>query len=605
MAGKIKVLSSDVINKIAAGEIVERPSSVVKELLENALDAGATQIVVELKNGGKKLIRVTDNGSGMSSEDAHLALKRHSTSKIATAEDLANITSYGFRGEALPSIGAVSRLVLTTKLTDEINGTVIEVEGGAVKKSKDSGCAGGTTLMVRDLFFNTPARLKFIKSNTTETGHVSTIVTEQALANSGVSFKLISNERELMHVPTVKSSHDSALLERIGLIFGKDIVENLISVKFENKFLKLSGFISIPAFNRVNKNQQLIFVNRRSIKSRVITHAIYEGYHGFLTSGRHPIIFLFIDIDPTLIDVNVHPSKREVRFTNEQGVHELINRLVRETLTSGKIIPEVKKPIDTKQVEAYKKEDKITHIQEAIGAYLSKVDAESQKRLKIEQENVDLFERTKFVFSPSKQEEEISLIDVVPLVQVDNLYIIAKDSRGFLIIDQHAASERVLYEKFRQDYENSEIKFQDLLFPITIELPPQQSEMISENLGNLRKLGFTIENFGVNTFIVKTVPVLLGEYSDKQVILDIFDVLAETTKDSPDIADAAKGLSEQMLKIMACHAAIRAGDALNREEIYSLIEDLQEVSIPYTCPHGRPSMIRISFDELDKRFKRK
>ncbi len=611
MSSKIKILSQDVINKIAAGEVVERPASVVKELIENSLDAGATQVVVEVKNAGKKLIRVADNGCGMSKEGALLAFERHSTSKITTAEDLINIGSYGFRGEALPSIAAVSRLVLTTRPADEICGTVIEVEGGVIKKAKEYGCSAGTTLIVNDLFFNTPARLKFTKNNATETGHISDNVVEQALANNEIGFKLISNDRQLINIPPAKSSSESDLLERITYIFGKDLAQNLLNIKFENKLLKIRGFISQPVINRVNKSQQFIFVNKRSIRSRLVTHAIYQGYHGFLFGDRHPIIFLFIDIDPFLIDVNVHPSKREIRFTNEQGIHELVSRVVKQRLTSEQVIPQIKKPLDIQKPTIYpnENENRNASIKEVMGEYLSKTNIKTGKRFNIHQNGTNLFERTQFVFNPQEKEseEEITILDITPLAQLDNLYILAKDFRGLLIIDQHAANERVLYEKFKKDYQGSQIKFQDLLFPITIELSPKQEPMVSENLENLSKLGFGIEKFGFNTFIVKTVPVLLGENYDKKVILDIFDVLSEseTSIEPADISTMTKNLSEEMLKIMACHSAIKAGDKLNIEECYSLLEELGEVSLPYTCPHGRPTMIRITFDELEKKFKRK
>ncbi|MFH1783865.1 MAG: DNA mismatch repair endonuclease MutL [bacterium] len=600
--GSIKVLSQDVVNKISAGEIVERPSSVVKELIENALDAGATQIVVELKNGGKKLIHVADNGCGMSKDDAELALKRYATSKISGIDDLEHISSYGFRGEALPSIGAVSRLVLTTRPKDSEHGTLIESEGGNIKKARDTGCGAGTTLMVRDLFYNTPARLKFIKSNTTETSHVSAIVVEQALANTDTSFKLVSNDREMMHIPAVSSAQEGALLERIATIYGKEMMEGLLPINFENKFLKISGFISMPAFSRGNKNQQFMFVNRRSIRSRLLAHAVYEGYHGFVTAGRHPVIFLFIDIDPTLVDVNVHPTKREVRFTNEHGIHELVNRLIRQTLASGNAIASI---VQAEDEEAGPQRDKVTKIQEAIGEYLSKVDASSAKRLKLEDENMDLFENTKFVFSASGNQTLTIISDIIPIGQANNLYIIARDAEGLLIIDQHALSERILYEQFRRDYDESKIAFQDLLFPITLELGLQQAQIIKENIENFRRLGFEVENFGVNTFIVKTVPVLLGEYSDKQAILDIFDAISGSMKDTENIEDAAKHLSEEMLKLMACHGAVRGGDTLNTESIYCLLEGIDGLENIYTCPHGRPTMMRIGFGELEKRFKRK
>jgi DNA mismatch repair protein MutL len=594
MPAKIKILSDDVVNKIAAGEIIERPSSVAKELIENSLDAGATQITVEIEEGGQKLIRVTDNGSGMSADDARLALERHSTSKIASATDLENIHSYGFRGEALPSISAVSRLVLTTRPANDIEGTLVEVEGGTVKKAQKTGCPAGTTVMVRDLFFNTPARLKFIKTSSTETGHITNTVIEEALANPQVAFKVKSHGKDTLNIPAVRSSGEQAWPERVSSVFGKDILETLLRVKAENKFLKIDGFISKPSFSRVNRNQQFIFVNKRSIRSRLINHAVYNGYQGMLMSNRHPVILLSIDINPELIDVNVHPTKREIRFTNEQGAHELVSNVIKDTLRSGGIVPS----IEEAPGKDYSGIGGSNGVKEAIGEYFARTGRGSAGKA----DNIDLFEKTKFVFSPDRQQEKIAVLAIQPLAQVNDLYIIASDEQGLLIIDQHAASERIMYETFKKDYHQAQVKFQELLLPVTLELSAGQAEVVEENLANLSKLGFTIEKFGINTFIVKTMPVLLGNYPDKQVMLDIFDSL--DPGNSTDISAVAKDLGDKALKIMACRAAIKAGDKLSREQMYALMEGLENIAMPNTCPHGRPSIIRITFEELEKRFKR-
>ncbi|MDI6794657.1 MAG: DNA mismatch repair endonuclease MutL [bacterium] len=597
---KIKVLPTDIANKIAAGEVVQRPASVVKELLENSLDAGSSKITVEIIGGGRDLIRIEDNGSGMSKDDAILAFERHATSKISSAEDLDSIRSFGFRGEALPSIAAVSITELVTKTTDSISGTLVRLEGGVVKEVKETGTPVGTSIEIQRLFFNTPARRKFLKTVATEAGHISNIVSQEAIAQPEISFKLIHNGQIVFNAPATKDP-----LERVSSLLGRELSQDLIRLDFKTSLFEVTGFLAPPSHTRSNRAGQSIFVNRRYITNRTIMHALYAGYHTLLPINRHPIAVIFIAIDPALVDVNVHPAKSEVRFRQEREVHDGIEQAVREALSGTDLIPRV--------VEApapgIGEPGREARIKGAMETYFSR-QTEQGSRGAEERRSRGTGDQGPFSeslgFSPdtggipfSQQVSMFSRTRLYPLAQIYNTYIVAQDEEGISIIDQHAAAERVAYEKLMKEAGQAQVNSQLLLIPITLETDYAQAAILIENRDIFNSFGFQIEEFGQKTFLLRAVPAIAEKRNPKELIFDLLHDL-QTMEKTKDI----QAIKEKMLILVACHSAIRAGDKLSPPEIEALISQLSQTTLPYTCPHGRPTVIKLSLNELEKRFKR-
>ncbi|MDO9464902.1 MAG: DNA mismatch repair endonuclease MutL [bacterium] len=562
----IKILPEHVSNKIAAGEIVLRPASAVKELIENSIDAGATRIVINIKAGGQKLIEVIDNGTGMVSDDAVLALERFSTSKISSVNDIFKINTLGFRGEALPSIASVSRLELITKSKDSPFGFLIKTVGGKIIKSHQTGRADGTTVRVEDLFFNTLPRRKFLKSEATETGHIVNVVTFEALARPDIYFRLVHDRRELINIGP---SYD--LLKRITSIFGEQVSNNLLPIEGGNDLLNIYGFISKPEETRANRNSQLIFINKRCAHNKSISHSIYEAYHTLVPRGRFPVVFIFVDTPPAAIDVNIHPTKDEVKFFKEKIVHELIEEAIKQALSTHDLSP----GLFNIQTSKASEKNQESEIKEAIGKYLYK-----QKTC--------------------EQEEFTSLYEVLPgSLQIFDTYIITQFEGNLVIIDQHAAHERIVYEKLTKDLSLSRVESQGLLIALTLNLNYRQAVVFEKYLDYFKSLGFQIEPFGKNTFSIRSIPAILKNANITQVISDVLDELIESEK-VKKIGD----LTEEIIKLIACHSAIRAGAKLKEEEIKSLLRQLSSSENKYTCPHGRPTMIKLSKYELEKKFKR-
>ncbi len=567
MARKIRILPEEVASKIAAGEVIERPASVVKELVENSLDANSHRIRVEVKGGGRELIRVIDDGCGMNREDAALALKRYSTSKIAKLGDLETICSFGFRGEALPSIAAVSQLELLTCTPDQSAGTRVRVEGGKIKEVREAGCPTGTIVTAQNLFFNIPARRKFLKTVTTEMSHISELVVRLALIQTDTVFQLIHNSQEVWTLPAKKS-----LRERIAILYGEEIAEDLIPLNFESHLLQLKGFLTKPTQSRSRPAQQLFYVNHRPVRSRLISHALSEGYRTLLPTGRFPVAFLLIDISPSSVDINVHPTKREVKFREEGKLHDLVAQAVKSALGKASLIPEIKA------------ESTEVRIKEPVSKYLTKEEKPSQ-----------LFDKSALSqVTPAKPQ----LPFPTPLTQFHNTYIISQEEGELIIFDQHAAHERILYERLREDLAQSKVQSQSLLFPISLQLPPGETATLSQNLTALTQLGFQIEEFGRQSFLLRALPSLLDRGDPRQLLLNIIDDLG-TGKKMEDIEK-----KEKLITIMACQGAIKAGDKLEPEEMTRLLRELSETSRPYTCPHGRPTMIKLTLKELEKKFRR-
>jgi len=569
-----------VANKIAAGEVVERPASVVKELLENAIDAQCTKVHVEIKGGGRELIRVSDNGIGMDREDAILAFESHATSKIVTQTDLEAIGSLGFRGEALPSIAAVSLMELSTREQASPSGISVEMAAGETRGVAEVGRPVGTTVTVKRLFYNVPARRKFLKSAQTERRRIVELISQLALAHEQVAFRLTQDGREILNLPATKD-----LKDRLLYLWAKELVEDLIFYSESGPHLKIQGCIARPQKARPNRRQQIFIVNRRPVVDRILSHALYQGYQPIFQKDRHPASVMLLTLKPTLVDVNVHPTKREVRFRDQQTVHDLVALSVSKALTKVGPLISLREEFALPD-QAQRK----GLLREASSAYKAKSTSpeSSQEKLFPAQEEAHLaaFSRT------ADQQREL-----ISLWQLHNLYIFAAIKSGLVIIDQHAAHERVLYEQAKKSFRESSIITQQLLFPQVVELSHEELQVLDEHQDLLTKLGFTIRPFGGNTVLVETEPAALKFSGHGQVLREILDDLA--SNQPPELHR-----EERLARSFACKSAIKAGDSLTQEEMNALVNMLFATSAPYTCPHGRPTVIRTSLDELAKKFGR-
>ncbi len=575
MSGKIKRLNTDLINKIAAGEIIERPASVVKELIENSIDAESTQIKIFIEHGGMKSICILDNGIGMSRDDAIMSFEQHATSKITSEEDLNNIHTLGFRGEALASIASVSKIYMETKEESEMQGTKLEIDGGSLKNVADTGCHTGTKITVSHLFYNIPARKKFLKSVNTEFGHITNIVIQYMLAFPEINFVLAHNNHILYNFP--KTSH---IEERIFEIYGDDLKNNLLSINYkaDNIGLEISGFISNPTYSKPNKNYQLIFVNGRAVKNKTINHAIYKGYNTFLMIDRHPLAILYLTLPYHLIDVNIHPTKREVKFMEDRIIHEYVSQAVLNALKNN----------DTKKIE--KENIKYDSLKEPLESYhISNTNQFSENQNS----------NTEFsLFRNETEKNENSGYETLlkPLAQIKKNYWILENEADTYIMDQHAFHERILYEKIKLSIKKSHFDIQRLLFPINIEFSIEETYFLKNKLKELNSLGIEIEYFGGTTFIIKEIPVFLIKANLKDFLINIYKEF-DPDKNKFDFID-------KTAIIMACHSAIKAGDIVKIEEIKGLIDEAEKLNIPYFCPHGRPALVKITSEELEKKFKR-
>lgn len=545
MNNKIHILPEDLINQIAAGEVIERPASVVKELVENSIDAKATKITVEVQGSGKKLIRVSDNGSGMTKEEIKLSLQRHSTSKLKTLDDLFNIQTLGFRGEALPSIASVSKL---------------EIE------PNPSG--SGITAKVKDLFYNTPVRNKFMKSPVTEMGHIGDIVSKSALAFPEISFEFISDGKTLLQTPGTGILRDAILS-----IYGLDLAKGLIAHEANYSFGKVFGFLSQPTFTRVDKTHETFFVNQRYIKNFLLNRALEDGYRTLIPNNRYPIAIIFIEIDPALVDVNVHPAKREVKFQKTNEVMEAIRQFVKQALEN------TKPAMDLREIPC------------GSLSWQNKNDLESSTEI--------LFNATLEPYeNPFFSNDEPSVqAGPQPIFQFKNTYILAIDQDELIFIDQHAAHERVIYDQLSQTTKTQ--GQQTALIPETIALNVQEIALLQENLKYLGDLGFDLEEFGANTYKISSVPTISAKTSAKQMIQDILGELRALGNSA-----ALEIKQENIRKMIACKSAIKAGDKLTFEEMNNLIKQLQATANPQTCPHGRPTIFKLSQADLAKKFLR-
>jgi len=566
---RIKKLSSQTVNQIAAGEVIERPASVVKELIENSLDAGADEIYIEVENGGKDRILVRDNGSGMSKEEVELAFEKHATSKINDIDDLDDLSSLGFRGEALPSIAAISKVEAKTKQKRDLEGVKIIIHGDEIQSVDTVGCPVGTSIEVKDLFYNTPARRKYLNKTNTELAHITNIVTRNALSKPDVQFTLNHNGNEIFFVPKAKSK-----LQNIKSIYGVDIAKKMVHINHKSDYITIDGFLSKPEVTRSNRKHIYTYVNGRFVENALLKDSVMEGYKTLLPTKRYPITVIDLKIPGNDIDVNVHPTKTKIRFQNEEKVKKEVADAVRTSLLEHDLVP-----TPEKEVEKVLKEQEQKHSDDVVH---SDSFSQSQSTLDLKEE-VDV-EASKL--------PEMKIIGIFK-----DSYILAETPDGLSMIDQHAAHERINYERLMNKYEK-DIGSQNLLSPKTIEVKPRESALIKANKDLLEKLGFKIESFGKSTFRIRTIPVVLGEIQEEEIIYSILDELADLKNSS------LEDRKEELIKYMACRSSVMAGDNLSLTRSKEIIQELSKTENPYTCPHGRPTIINYTTKELDKMFKR-
>ncbi len=557
---RIKILRPDLRNKIAAGEVIERPASVVKELIENSIDERSTDIRIEVLYGGKRLIRVSDNGVGMDKEDALIAFERHATSKLLQESDLLNIRTLGFRGEALPAIASISKVKLLTGTKVSASGISLEIHGGAQKEIKESPPSTGTSLEVKDLFYNTPARKKFLKSNNTELYHIIDAVTKAAISHHNISFSLTTDHHETMNLPVA-----SGFKERLIQIFGTEFVTELSEIKSETEDISLIAFVSNPQNFRKSRGNQFIFINKRSVKNPSISYAVYNAFEGILPKDRHPVFFVFLEISPHKVDFNVHPAKREVRFDDKDTVYRFVNSTIREVI-KGERKEFTKQFTETPAMETSSQQ---------YGVYSHPHPSQFTSAVS---ENLEL------LYKP-----------LLPFVYLGDTFIALAGKGGLTIIDHHAAHERILFEKLLKGMSSPS---RQLLFPQQVRLSAKEYRILLKNIVTIKTFGIEIDDFGQDTLVVRAIPEELDDADIGGVLSDIATGLMEGTA-------SHKSMRENLAALIACHKSIRGKEILTQEEVSRLIDDLENTEYPDQCPHGRPTRIFYSLNDLNKMFKRK
>jgi DNA mismatch repair protein MutL len=653
--GKIHVLSESVANKIAAGEVVERPASVVKELLENSLDAGSSRIKIQVEAGGKKLIQITDNGCGMVRDDALLAFERHATSKLKNAEDLLTVATLGFRGEALPSIASVSRLRLETRAPEEASGTIVEINGGKILRVEEAGLPSGTSITIRDLFFNTPARKKFLKAESTELSHIASLVTHYALAHPDKHFELHSATNAMLVAPPVASHSD-----RVYQVFGKEVLDQLIPVAAvqplahvglpqpppwrrqeedeeqppsEPGELRVHGFVSKPEIQKLNRNSIYVFVNGRLIRDRLIQHALTEAYRNIIPPSVYPVVLLFLELPSGEVDVNVHPSKTEVRFRQQTVTHDFVRDSVRAALMKARPVPQFTTEIAAHPTaspsltpgaraqtsaawqQPYNPAAQDFSLQPpapppASGRFQFSGGISVEANAAVSLARAPVLVASEFALGdsctpPVPEEPEApsdlapSLSSLKPLGQIRESFILAVNHEGLWIIDQHVAHERVLFEKILRQRAADRVESQRLLMPLIVELTPAQQAVFAEISGELAHNGFEAEPFGSRSIALKVAPAGVEASQIEHMLAELLDQLSRE--------DQSLNLEKVRARIaasIACHAAIKVNMALEQNKMEWLIGELAKTECPMSCPHGRPVVLRYSLKDIQKAFKR-
>ncbi len=569
MPSRISILPESLMKRIAAGEVVERPASVAKELIENSLDAGATSISLLVKDAGMSLIRVVDDGEGMSEEDALMCFKRHATSKISRFEDLEQIRTLGFRGEALASISSVSRMVITTRTNEEEEATQIFLEAGVIQEVLKVAANEGTSVEVKDIFYNVPVRRKFLKSPTTELRHIISVFRRMALSYPEVEFSLFINGERTMDL------RKASMMDRIEDLMGERKMAALVPVAKKMSGLSIEGFVSRPGEAYKSRESQFFFLNRRYIVNKTLIHSVLSAYGTRLGKGEYPAYFLYIEMDPKNFDVNVHPTKIKVRFSDERFLHQTVRRAVEDALRTSAVVPKLK-------LVPGKNKSKF---QAVFRSSNNKVD------------NQLTLEAQRPIVRGEIEKKSLRDKEMPSLWQIHNRYILAQIKSGLTIIDQHVAHERILYERALASKEKNGRFSQQLLFPQTVQLSPEDYLILMEILPYLERIGFGIKDFGKNAVVIEAVPVEVKTGRERELLLEIIDEYRETRDETADTWDA-------VAKSFACKSAIKSGDRLSFQEMASLVDQLFATREPYFCPHGRPIVVNLTLEEIDKRFGR-
>lgn len=604
MTQRIKILPENLTNKIAAGEVVERPASVVKELMENALDAGATELVVEIEGGGKRLIRVSDNGCGMSREDALLALERHATSKILTESDLEGISTLGFRGEALPSIASVSRFTLASRERDSIEGCEIYAEGGRIREVKACGMASGTIVTIRNLFFNTPARLKFLKSPETEAGHVGDQVVRIALSRPDVRFTYLSDGKTVARVAS------GELSSRVSGLLGRGIGNSLYPVEYDDGYLRVEGLVSSPDCSRSAPSQVFTFINGRFVRDKVVQHALMAAYRPVLEKGRYPVVVIFVGIDPGEVDVNVHPTKHEIRFRQQGRAHDAISSAIGTVLRRTPWIRESQPVFVAPSSDSGHftvSGQRVAEVRDILASYVPSPRGSDVGERGVSSPISEVIASDPPVAqklpelsnSPETAGLEVYFSSLNVIGQFQAQYILCQDGEDLVIIDQHAAHERVVFERLKRDFSEGGVALQKLLFPETLEFGFAEAAVLRDSCEEIGRLGFALESFGGRTWLLKGVPQLLAGRDYLRILRDLLNEIQEMGK-SRKLAEEI----DELLSTIACHSVVRGAHSLSSPEIQALLRQMDATGFAGSCPHGRPVFRKLTLTEIERMFKR-
>ncbi|MBQ4402856.1 MAG: DNA mismatch repair endonuclease MutL [Selenomonadaceae bacterium] len=610
----IKLLDTSTINKIAAGEVVERPASVVKELVENSIDAGARRIEIEIQNGGKALIRVTDDGAGMGREDAALSVRRHATSKLSNAADLQNISTLGFRGEALPTIAAVSKFTLQTRRAEDELGIKIKIDGGKTQDTHEIGCKVGTTVLAEELFFNTPARLKFLKATPTEANKIHDFIVKLALSRPEIAFRFINGNRVALATPG-----NGKILDTLSAIYGTELTDSLLTLKGDVDNLKLAGYVTKPNIVKSYRGWQTFIVNGRVVENRTVSKAVDEAYKSLVSKTGFPLAVAIIDVPQNSIDVNVHPQKIEIKFDDEGKIFKAVYHAVRKAVEGKEDLPEhdlteiaaapetphfeqldlnaeFQEPPPKKTSERKKKPAEDFDLEKILttDAAPPKPEKISKPEQKLEPPPEKVSEAKK-ISKPEKKSE----LELEPIGQVARCYIVAQSGKDLYIVDQHAAHERILFDRLNSYAER--VPAQGLLIHRVLKFDSRESELIEKNLAVFAELGFTLEPSGANEFRLIEVPVDAADTDGENLLRGIIEEILSGLNEAGDIA---KKIRQAVLATTACKAAIKSGQELNFRQMEILLKELSETPHPHTCPHGRPTIIKFSSGDLAKMFKR-
>ena len=578
---KIQIMSESLSNKIAAGEVVEKCASVVKELIENSIDAGSTDIKVDLVDSGTKSIKVTDNGSGMDEDDALLCFEAHATSKLLKEEDLFNINTLGFRGEALPSIASVS--LVNLKTSDGETGITYYLEGGVVKKREKSDLRKGTIIEVRDLFYNTPARLKYLSSLYSELANITTVINRAALSHTDIRFTLTNNDKVIL-----KTDGSGNLLKTINQIYGTDVSKKMLKIECENDDYEINGYISLPEVNKSNRNHIITIVNGRVVRNSELNKVINDAYHKYKPDNRYPIIVLLIKVDANLTDVNIHPSKQDIKFSNFEDLKEMISKEIEKILDNHFLGVDV----STHNVNLTNVVKKIEPVKE------EKIDEATELVMDFSQSE-DIIKEEDSIYNSEIEEDIKPFPELYPVGQVLGTYIVCHNDKGMYLIDQHAAAERYNYEKYKKAMGNPKQETITMLFPMNLEYPKDEFLIIKNNIDFIRSLGIEIDEFGDSSFVIRSHPTWFKEGLEEIFIRNVLEKIITMDKHFD-----LERFNDSISAMMACKASIKANTDISLEEMQKIIDDLKTCKNPYNCAHGRPTIIHYPTYELEKLFKR-